>query len=367
MTAVTLIPRPEQRRHLVVDDADPYRRGRARGEQLRTALPAAIEVYDRLFALGGLTAGQVRDDAERALDAVGAHRAGARAEIEGIADGAGVEHWRVAALNARTEILARSAAVPPGECTTVVRRGAGPAAGPLGVQTWDWHVELAAMWHTVTVRGGRHGFVGLTEDGILGKIGINSAGLALHFNILGHERDGIGGVPVHVLAAIVLEEAGSVAEAVELVRGAPLGSSGSFALFDERDAALLDLSPVGVFPVRPEDGTGTLLRTNHFLTPRPAQGEKIWLYQPDSGERRDFVRARLARTAAPAGLDDLAALLVTGPGEPPVTCLPDPAQSLGRRWASLATVGLDPATRTAHILDGTPADLGTREWRVLKA
>lgn len=48
-----------------------------------------------------------------------------------------------------------------------------------------------------------------------------------------------------------------------------------------------------------------------------------------------------------------------------MTCLPDPDLPLGQRWASLATVTLEPATRTARILDGTPADIGVRDWRVL--
>ncbi|MEV8453154.1 C45 family peptidase [Streptomyces sp. NPDC052095] len=362
----TPIPRPAHRRHVEATGADPRARGVARGEQLRDALPAAIETYDRLFALGGISPATVRGDAERALDDIGRFRPGARAEIEGIAHGSGTDLWRVAALNARTEILARSATVPPGECTTLVRRttGADGPARTFGVQTWDWHVELSGAWHTQEIRGGRHDFVGLTEDGILGKIGVNSAGLALHFNILGHVRDGVGGVPVHVLAAIVLEEAGSVAEAVELVRSAPLASSGSFALFDGVDAVLLDLSPAGVFPV--EARGGTLVRTNHFLTPAPATDEKTWLYQPDSGERYDFVRARLDRAPA-ATPEELAAVLVTGEGEPAVTCLPDLDKPLGQRWAGLATVALDPATRTARVLDGTPADIGSRDWRVLTA
>ncbi|MFF2927844.1 C45 family autoproteolytic acyltransferase/hydrolase [Streptomyces celluloflavus] len=364
----TSIPRPAHRRHIEVAGADPHERGVARGARLRDGIPAAIEVYDRLFALGGITPAQVREDAERALDAIGRFRAGARAEIEGIARGSGTEPWRIAALNARTEVLARSATVPPGECTTIVRHLAGDSGSAprtFGVQTWDWHIELSALWHTLDTRGGRYGYVGLTEDGILGKIGVNSAGLALHFNILGHTRDGIGGIPMHVLAAIVLEEAGGVAEAAEIIRAAPLASSGSFALFDATEAVLLDLSPVGVFAMRPEHGT--LLRTNHFLTPEPAADEKSWLYQPDSGERYDFVRARLARTGPPATPDELAACLVTGAGEPPVTCVPDLDQPLGQRWASLATVTLEPATRTARVLDGTPADIGTRDWRVLTA
>ncbi|WTW97772.1 C45 family peptidase [Streptomycetaceae bacterium NBC_01309] len=365
------IPRPAHRRHVRVDAADPHTRGAERGGQLRDGIPAAIEAYDRLFALGGVSPTQVRDDAHRALDAIDRFRSGARAEIEGIAYGAGVDVWRVAALNARTEILARSATVPPGECTTIVRtKDVGTPENPdtarvFGVQTWDWHVELTDVWHTVESRGGPHGFVGLTENGILAKIGVNGAGLALHFNILGHERDGVGGVPVHVLAAVVLAEAGDVAEAVDIVRAAPVASSGSFALFDESGGAMLDLSPVGVFEAGAEHGY--LLRTNHFLTPAPAEEEKSWLYQPDSGERREFVRARLADAKAPETAADLARLLVTGPGEPPVTCVPDLGLPLGQRWASLATVALDPATRTASVLDGTPADADTRPWRTLTA
>ncbi|MFG3346215.1 C45 family autoproteolytic acyltransferase/hydrolase [Streptomyces sp. NPDC048018] len=394
-------PRPAHRPHVAVADADPRRRGRDRGRQLVPALHGGLETYDRLFALGGIRPETVRDDACRALDAVDAFRPALREQIEGIAEGAGVEPWRIAALNARTEILARSAAVPPGECSTIVRAGRTPdGAGRthVGVQTWDWHVELSPYWHTVESGGGAHRYAGLSEHGILAKIGVNSGGLALHFNILGHADDRAGGLPVHVLAALVLEEAGSVAHARELVESAPLSSSGSFLLFDTASAVLLDLSPVGVFEAPPV-APGIHLRTNHFLTPAPARREKTWLYQPDSGERFGFLRERLTRAGGEgrddgtgpdgrAGLHDgageagaapgavpplpvaaegLPRALVTGPGEPPVTCVPDPAAPTGRRWASLATVVLDPAARTARVLDGTPAEQFTRPWITLRA
>ncbi|MEU3708626.1 C45 family autoproteolytic acyltransferase/hydolase [Streptomyces catenulae] len=363
----TPIARPEARLHLTADATDPFTRGHARGVRLRDTLPGGIAGYDRLFRLGGISPRQVREDAARALDAVDAFRPAARAQIEGLAHGAGADLTAVAALNARTEILARSNAVPPGECSTLVRRTDPDTAAPrtFGIQTWDWHVELNPFWHTLESRGGRHDVVGLTEHGILGKIGVNSAGLALHFNILGHHRDAVGGVPVHVLAAVVLEEAGGVAEAVEIIRSAPLTSSGSFALFDPDDAVLLDLSPDGVFPVPSHDGVH--IRTNHFLTPVPAAREKSWLYQPDSGERHALLRGRLAETAPPASVDDLVPFLVSGPGEAALTCLPDMSLPEGRRWASLATVLLEPATRTARVLDGTPAEAGERPWRRLCA
>ncbi|MCB5906217.1 C45 family autoproteolytic acyltransferase/hydolase [Streptomyces pinistramenti] len=176
-------------------------------------------------------------------------------------------------------------------------------------------------------------------------------------------------VPVGTAAgyvlALVLEEAGSVAEAVEIVRSAPIASSGSFTVFDATDAVLLDLSPDGVFALEPDNGT--LVRTNHFLTPTPAANEKTWLYQPDSGNRYALIQQRLTDTAPPRSADELVALLVSGEGEAALTCLPDMSLPEGQRWASLATVILEPAARTARILDGTPADAVTRPWRFLHA
>ncbi len=48
----------------------------------------------------------------------------------------------------------------------------------------------------------------LTEYGIVGKLGVSRRGLGLLLNILHHEGDGRGiGVPVHVVARRVLDEA----------------------------------------------------------------------------------------------------------------------------------------------------------------
>jgi isopenicillin-N N-acyltransferase-like protein len=346
--------------------ADPVERGRQRGEMLREVLPGAIDAYDRLFAVGGVDTATVRADAERALEVIAGHRPALAEQIAGVAQGAGVDVWRIAALNARTEILARSRTVPPGECSTVVRsipRGSDRMVN-VGVQTWDWHAELSEYWHTLDAAGGANRYVGITEDGILAKIGVNSAGVALHFNILGHTDDGVGGIPMHALASLVLEEATEAAHAVDLVRSAPVASSGSFMIFDADTAVLLDISPVGVFEA-PAVLPGTRVRTNHFLTADPAAAEKS-TYQPDSGERYDFLVGRLA-ASAPETPEAMLAQLITGEGEPALTCLPAADAVPGERWASLATVVLDPAAREARVLDGTPAEHETRPWHTLHA
>ncbi|GAB3621237.1 hypothetical protein GCM10027417_24980 [Glutamicibacter endophyticus] len=355
-------PRPTLRPHVRIDAGNPTARGQQRAAQLGDQLHGALAIYTKFFDLAGLTQQQVRSDAERALEDISNFAPELAEEITGTATEANLSPWQVATLNARTEILARSANIAPGECSTIVRE---TPHGTFGVQTWDWHVELAGHWHTQQVIGGRHHMVGITEHGILGKIGINSAGLGLHFNILGHREDAVGGIPMHVLSAYVLQNAGSVAEAIDVVRSAPIASSGSFALLDRQGSALLEITPRGVFEVPPLQA-GTHLRTNHFLTETPKAEEKSWLYQPDSDQRFDFLAARLAN-GAPDSVDELFEQLVTGSGEPPVTCVPDMNLSMGQRWASLATVILDPSARSAKVLDGTPAEAGQRPWHTLIA
>lgn len=357
------IPRPAHRGHVAYSQSDPSLRGRARGEAIAAEIAAGIRVYFELFRSGGLSMDTVRGDAEKTLEAIAAHLPEVYAELGGVAAGAGVPLWQVAALNARTEILARSSTVPPGECSTIIRV---PADGNVtGIQTWDWHVELSEFWHTIEARGAARDFVGITEHGILGKIGVNDAGLALHYNVLGHRLDRAEGIPMHILAFVVLSNASNVAAALELIRSLPITSSGSFALFDADGAAtLLDITPRGIVEHHPDGGF--LLRTNHFLAEGFTAEEKTH-YQPGSGDRFALLTRRLSAAPLPPTAAELLPMMVTAPGEAPVTRLPDLSGPFGQRWASLATVILDPQTRSASVLDGTPADADCGPWRELVA
>jgi isopenicillin-N N-acyltransferase-like protein len=346
-----------------VDDPNPADRGRARGEQLRADLPAAVDLYLSLFHVVGVGESTVRADSHRIADIVTAWDARYVEEIEGIAAGAGLETWQVMAVNARTEILAQAPGTRPGECSTI---GCMPVSGaPFGIQTWDWHEELDPFWHLHDVRGTRHSFVGLTEHGILGKIGMNSAGLGVFFNILGHRDDAPAGVPMHVLAAAVLGTAGSVAEAVELLGSAPIASSSALTLLDTQTAVCAELSPRGVTAL-PRRG-GFLPHTNHFLDARNAPFEKPGLYDPDSQERLRLITSRLVRDPAPERADDLVEFLCSEPGQPQLCCVPDPSAVFGQRWATLATVLLEPKHRRARILAGTPRDASGGTWSTMVA
>jgi isopenicillin-N N-acyltransferase-like protein len=347
-----------ERLHIQLSGATRRELGLARGEALRSTLAASYAKYAELFRVLGVTEALEREGVERTVAALKGWRTEVIAEFEGIAEAAGVDFAQVVALNARTEILALAPRASS-ECSTATAQIDGRR---FGVQTWDWHIELDPFWHTQEIAGPGHRYAGLTEQGILSKIGVNSAGLALHFNILGHRDDRPDGVPMHVLSSIVLAECGSVTEAIELIREAPVTSSSAFTMLDAARAVSVEMSPAGVFVI--EEREGSVQRTNNFQSDVPLAAQKSEIYEPDSSARLALVRERLA-AASVADTTAMVQLLVTGEGQPPLTCVPDMALQYGDRWASLATVVTDPEGRTIRVLDGMPTEAATGAWRTI--
>ncbi|MEB7447929.1 C45 family autoproteolytic acyltransferase/hydolase [Arthrobacter koreensis] len=349
---------------LITIAADSAReRGVQRGQAARDALSSAWQVYADLFAAGGIGAERVEHEALASLAAVRQWIPDLAAEIDGTAAGAGLPVWQTAALNARTEILSLAKGRLPGECSTVISTIPGRV---FSAQTWDWHEELAAAWHLQSVAhpGGR--FVGMTEYGILGKIGVNSFGVGVHLNVLGHREDTPGAVPVHVAAAAVLYSARTLDEAVDLLTSAPVTTSSCISVVTQQGARMVELSPAGAQVV---GGSGNyLLHTNHFLSSVPAAGERTELYQPDSDQRMDLLRRRSGGHFDPVTTADLVPYLCSNPGDgADLCCVPAAGARFGDRWRTLATALIEPEAAQLRVSPGAPTEAGPGTWRVLSA
>lgn len=336
-----------------INSADAFARGRQRGEAIRERLVHGIRIYSQLFEAVGIEQPLARQNAEQAIAATEAWSSALADEMRGTAEGAGVELWHVAALNARTEILSSAPGAKARECSTIVNA----THHPVGAQTWDWHEELSHYWHLQDVRGTAQNFVGLTEHGILSKIGLNDAGIGIMLNILGHRLDRTGGVPVHLVGARVLAEASTFAEAIDILQSAPVSTSSAITVLSPDAAAIVELSPDGAAVISPLDGV--LLHTNHFLEPRLSAGEKPGAYDPDSQLRFDVLAERAARAPLPTAAHDLVPYLISQPGDAAqLCCAPAPGSILGDRWATLATVSIDAAAQLMRVAAGSPADHG---------
>lgn len=344
-----------------IDSVDAVERGRQRGRALKDRLSDGIRIYLALFETCGIRPDQVRRGADATFAATEAWAPELAAEMRGTAEAADVPLWQIAALNARTEILSGSRGAKPGECSTIIN-----ASGrPVGAQTWDWHEELGDGWHLQRVRAERE-FVGLTEHGILSKVGVNDSGVGILLNILGHRADRADGVPVHLVGARVLTEARTLDEAVDILRTAPVSTSSAITVLSPDGAVIVELSPLGAAVITPTDGV--LLHTNHFLDPQLSVDEKSGIYDPDSQLRLGVLTERVSKGTLPAEADALVPYLVSHPGDvAALCCVPDPAAVFGDRWATLATVTIDAGARTMTVTRGTPAEVSHRGAVVLAA
>ncbi len=344
----------------VTDIQDPQSRGRQIGERWAEEIRHTVSLYLDFFPRVGIDPQRVRVLGEASLSALEAWCPDLASEVAAMAAGAGLPVWQLASLNARTEILATMPAAAEGECSTAVYAPAG-ARKPRTIQTWDWHDTLAphGLMLQLITRGGRTVKL-FTEFGMLGKIGVNSEGLGLHFNILHHESDhDEAGVPVHAIARRLLEEASAVEEAIALARSARVSASTVLTVVCAREssprAASIELSPAATAVVVPRED-GWLLHTNHFLDRELSKGECM----PESSTTRARFE-HLQRAASQMVSEDLrsrAGAMCGVDGDSAPVCLhPDMTQADTERWETLLTVGIDTENCVLEYAAANPDNL----------
>jgi isopenicillin-N N-acyltransferase-like protein len=339
----------------------PRRRGEEFGETYRAEIARTIAGYDAVFATRLSDAAEVANRvAASTLGEIERFAQPLNEELRGMAAGSGQPVERLAAINARTEVLAALGLHSRGECSTVVFLG-DDLDEPVALQNWDWFAGMSENWLVWTIphEDGRVTTT-LTEYGILGKIGINSAGVGVLFNILHHRLDGArsNGVPVHVLARQVLDGATDANAALVTIANAPVTASTAITVVAGSDAGKTAITaevwPDGPCFVLP-NADGLLLHTNHFLATAAQSGDREPLDAPDTLIRyevlqrslhpqRDKITAAHVRTVLTSH--------VGGTGA--ICCHPAPDGSPEEQYATLATVQLDFDARTVVATAGAP-------------
>jgi isopenicillin-N N-acyltransferase-like protein len=296
-----------------------------------------VGVYERM-----LGADLLRSAGPAVGGAIAARRPDLVEEVEGIAAGARVSPDVLLAVNARTELLGGNGA---GECSVV--GSLLPGGGVRLAQNWDWHPDLAPARVVWTVEDGDRRFTTVTEAGMLAKVGVSGAGLAVALNFLTSTADGgVGGVPIHVLLRCVLDSCGSLLEALTLLVQAPVTASSCVTVAGVEDAGAelvaIELSPLGPGVLWPAPD-GRLLHTNHFLAPPPGLVDTQPVEHPSS-------LLRLRRLLGSAGLGDHF-------GAPESVCRhAEDGDAWADRRATLLSVQMEPGTPALRVAAGAPCD-----------
>lgn len=359
---------------------NPYERGRYYGQEAAGMIRHSVSCYALVFAYScGLDWQTAQEQARRFLPALANYTPDLLAEMEGIAAGSGCNLAEIVALNARTELLGYhytpprhpnytqaqqrnlSYGVPqpvvPTECTALLAQPAATGREQtLLAQTWDWLAmqNEGCVVLRVAAYENQPALLTMTEAGMVGKIGLNSAGLAVGLTLLRSETDGEqSGLPIHVFLRYALQQP-SVQAVRELAQNVRFAATSSIPLADSSgDVACLEVSPAGVEELQPE--AGLLVHTNHCLSPVTQQNER-----PIPETSTTHQRYQQAETLAQhhhGRLDPAAmmAILCDRTHAPNSICRsPDLTLHLAEQAQTVAGLVLDVNERVMYLAPGQP-------------
>lgn len=225
-------------------------RGYRHGRLLAGEIQSAIEFYQRHFARKEF---QILDLGDIFAEVIIAFNSDYGIEMNAVAEGAGVDKRWIYALNARSELFESEGS----ECTAVSL----PKASLLG-QTWDWYRELGPLYRLFHLeKEDRHRILMMGEPGIIGKIGVNSAGIGVCLNFLSESAQRRG-LPIHVLMRAILD-CGSWSGVQSVLQRAGNGRSGHLFVADSAgNAASIEYRNDHCYYKSVED---VAAHTNHYL------------------------------------------------------------------------------------------------------
>lgn len=236
-------------------EGSPHERGLAHGRAAAERIAKNVDFYKKLLKLDDEV---LRARSHHFADRIKSFRPAFVEEMDGIAEGAGVEAVYIYMINARTELLSLSDEVHS-ECATFYF---SPTS--LLFENWDWSEsskDLTVLL-SIALPEGRT-VLTFTEAGMLGKVGMSSAGFGVAFNYL-YPNGVLDGVPIHAVLRAILESA-SFEEASVLLSTTDLkGTSGNILLADARGHANdyeLSGTSTSVVPLSGD----SLVHTNHYL------------------------------------------------------------------------------------------------------
>ncbi|RAL06674.1 putative acyl-CoA:6-aminopenicillanic-acid-acyltransferase [Aspergillus homomorphus CBS 101889] len=278
----------------IVLSGTPREIGLQHGEQLQSQIKNQLAVYGAMFQhTSKISWDAVLDLAEEFRATLAQSTPDLLAEMQGIADGAGVSLLDIVALNCRSEI---SFGKFSDGCTSLSLHRQG--RGRILAQNWDFTTQVQKNLALVEiVQTDKPVIYMVTEAGLVGKIGFNSAGVGTCLNAIRAHPCLSSKLPIHIALRLCLESVSVEAAIQKLSSLGGVASSQHILIADSTVALGLELSPLGDDHIA-EDEYGMITHTNHFLLNRKVI-EPPWL----SGSPVRLARVReLAKEIVDSGV-----------------------------------------------------------------
>ncbi|MCJ1434619.1 hypothetical protein MMC27_003988 [Xylographa pallens] len=260
---------------------NPFEIGLQHGQQATSEIKRALVFYENLFKrLTKLSWTEVCHEASKFMPLLQESWPQYVDEIRGVSKGSEAPFESILALNVRTEI---AYGMFDDGCTALSWK-----VGSVSIlaQNWDWQTEQAENLIRLQIRQqSKPNIDMITEAGIIGKIGLNSAGVGVCLNAIRAKGVSFDRLPCHLALRACLDSP-SRTEATRVLRAAGVASSCHILIADPTGGIGLECSNVDIVEI-PSNSSGIVIHTNHYVKDHSEVTERIDL--PDSITRLDRI------------------------------------------------------------------------------
>ncbi|KAF3051106.1 hypothetical protein E8E11_004820 [Didymella keratinophila] len=324
----------------------PYEIGFQHGRAAQSQIERCIAFYAKLFLKNcKIEWPQVLQHASKFEQQAKSKWPAYHEEIQGIADGAGTQLLDIIAINVRTEI---NFGLFSDGCTalswqTEKRSWHG--------QNWDWMTEQKQnLIITKITQAHKPTIVQVTEAGIIGKIGFNSAGVGTLFNAIRVHGADSTRLPAHFGLRMALES-NSVADAVQTLVGYGMASSAHILLGDPSTSLGLEFTKSTFAHCEP-DTAGRVVHSNHLLKEHPGETDTVWL--KDSLTRLHTMTTNAGSLGAEPSWEAVSKLFEDEQNSPGSVCRTETKETGS---ATLFNIVMDLKSKKAVVRLGRPTEV----------
>lgn len=333
-----------------------YEVGFAHGRGGRVEVMRSIETYQNMFqTYANLAWDEAKKRSRNYIEPIKAFDPELLEEIRGVAAGAGVDMEDILALNARSEVIMTSGAkVMSDGCTAVAVTAEASLNGDvLLAQNWDWKgAQIESLLLLKIQQQGKPAVSMVTEGGIIGKIGFNSAGIGVCLNALGAAGNPHG-LPLHIILRGILNSE-KLSDALQRINSMPNACAANYLIASACGEALdIEKAPKDFTVLYPDNGI--IVHTNHFLTRMPEVEDLGRIMVPDTFLRYGRANKLFRQQQGMINEQVIKDVFADHADYPDSICRhPDPLDAKGVQMCTVFSIIMNLTTLKMELLVGNP-------------
>ncbi len=356
---------------LVEIEGTPYEIGFQHGKLFKDKIAGSITCYEEMFMdYSNLSWERAKELSKRLIDVIRDYNPDYLEEIRGVAEGSGFDFLDILALNCRSELVfvGNEFDKADGGCTSIgISNDVGLEGDAFLAHNWDWKTSQRSSMIMMKIRqkNGKPDIFMITEAGIIGKTGFNSAGIGLFLNALSTNQ-APKGLPLHMAMRGILD-CETLAEAIKAATKEELGCCANFMIGHKNGECIdIEIENEEFDVLYPKDGI--IVHTNHFISNRlPAAPRK------DTSKRKftdSFIRlGRADKLLRKKGIDigekDIMSVLTDHVEYPSSICRhEDPKVEKGMRMGTVFSMVINLTKETIYFCKGNPCEQKYEEYHL---